>query len=95
MPTLTDSGLQARLESVHARGRVTDVLLGVTLDVLEPFASDYLSANEYARLCKLVQRSVDAAAETALAAIAAELALIPEAELDIDRRLERARRGRL
>jgi hypothetical protein len=95
MPTLTDPGLQARLESVHARGRVTDVLLGVALDVLEPFASDYLSADEYARLCKLVQGSVNAAAETALTTIAAELALIPEAELDMDRRLERARRGRL
>jgi hypothetical protein len=95
MPTLTDPGLQARLESVHARGRVADVLLGVTLDVLEPFASDYLSADEYSRLCKLVQGSVDAAAEAALTTIAAELALIPEAELDLDRRLERARRGRL
>lgn len=94
MPTLTDSSLlQARLQSVHARGRVADVLLGVALDVLEPFASDYLSADEYSRLCRLVQLPVDAAAEAALTTIAAELASIAEADLDITRRLKRAGMG--
>jgi hypothetical protein len=96
MPTLTDSSLlQARLQSVHARGRIADVLLGVALDVLEPFASDYLSADEYARLCGLVQASVDAASDAALTTIATELALVPEADLDMTRRLQRARRGRM
>jgi hypothetical protein len=95
MPTLTDSSvLEERLLSVHARGRVADVLLGVALDVVEPFASDYLSADEYARLCGLVQSSVDAAAQAALAMIARELALIAEAHSDVTQRLQRAQHGR-
>jgi len=95
MPTLTDPGLLgARLQSVHARGRVADVLLGVALDVLEPFASDYLSADEYARLCGLVQPSVAAATQAALAMIARELALIAEADSDVTRRLQRAHHER-
>ncbi len=96
MPTLTEpSLLQVRLQSVQARGRVADVLLGVALDVLEPFASEYLSADEYARLCRLVQASVDAAAQAALTTIARELELVAEADLDITRRLQRAQHGRL
>ncbi len=96
MPTLTEpSLLQVRLQSVQARGRVADVLLGVALDVLEPFASEYLSADEYARLCRLVQASVDAAAQAALMTIARELELVAEADLDITRRLQRAQHGRL
>ncbi len=95
MPTRTDSSvLEARLHSVHARGRVADVLLGVALDVLEPFASDYLSADEYVRLCGLVQSSVDAAAQAALAMIARELALVAEADADVTRRLQRAKHER-
>jgi hypothetical protein len=95
MPARTYSSLlQARLQSVHALGRVADVLLGVALDVLEPFASDYLSADEYARLCGCVQSSVDAAAQAALATIASELALVAEADPDITRRLHRAQDGR-
>lgn len=91
MPTITDSGLvQARLRSVYAHGRVEDVLLGVALDVIEPFASEYMSGDEYIRLRSLVQRSADAAAEAALATIANELALVAEANPDIRRRLQRA-----
>jgi hypothetical protein len=96
VPTLTDSSLlRARMQSVHARGRITDVLLGVALDVLEPFASDYLPADEYARLCRLVQASVDAAAEAALTTITSDLALVAEANLDIARRLQRAVHGHM
>jgi hypothetical protein len=91
MPTATDSSLlQARLRSVYAHGRIEDVLLGVALDVLEPFASEYLSGDEYSRLRSLVQRSADDAAEAALATLANELALIAEADPDIRRRLRRA-----
>ena len=96
MPTVSDSDVfRARLQSVHARGRVADVLLGIALDVVEPFASDYLSADEYSRLCGVVQAAVDAAAESALATIETELALVPAGDLDIRRRLRRARIGRI
>ena len=94
MRTPADTSLlQARLESVRARGRVADVLLGVALDVIEPFASDYLAAAEYARLCTLVQASVDAAVTAALTTIASEIALVAEVNSDIDRRLRRAGMG--
>jgi hypothetical protein len=93
--TLIDSGkVQARLDSVHARGRVADGLLGVALDVVEPFASDYLSADEYRRLCGLVQATVDAATEAALATMASELARVAAADPDITRRLRRAQHER-
>jgi hypothetical protein len=91
MPTLTDSSLlQTRLLSVYAHGRVEDVLLGVALDVLEPFASEYLSGDEYLRLRGLVHGSAEAAAEAALATMTSALALIAEADPDIRRRLQRA-----
>ena len=96
MPTLTDTTLlHARLQSVHARGRVADVLLGISLDVLEPFANDYLSPEEYLRLCGLVRSSVDAACEAALSTIATELALVADADVEIHRRLRRAAHGRM
>jgi hypothetical protein len=96
MTAHTDSGLlQAGLLSVRAQERVADVLLGVVLDVVEPYASDYLSADEYSRLCSVVRASVDAAVDAALATIENELSLVPEADLDISRRLRRARHGRM
>jgi hypothetical protein len=96
MTAHTDSGLlRAGLLSVRAQKRVADVLLGVVLDVVEPYASDYLSADEYSRLCGVVRASVDAAADAALATIETELALVAEADLDISRRLRRARHGRM
>lgn len=94
MRTPTQSSLlQARLEAVRARGRVADVLLGVALDVIEPFASDYLSAAEYARLCRLLEASVDAATRAALTTIESELGLVVEVDIDIERRLRRAGMG--
>ena len=96
MTAYPDSDLfRARLLSVRARERVADVLLGVVLDVVEPYASDYLSADEYSGLCGVVRASVDAAADAALATIETELALVPEADLDISQRLRRARYGRM
>jgi hypothetical protein len=92
---LMDSSLlQARLHSVHADGRVADALLGVALDVVEPFASDYLSADAYTRLCRLVQAPVDAATEAALTSIARVLALVVDADPDITRRLKAVRHWR-
>jgi hypothetical protein len=85
--------LQARLESVRARGRVADVLLGVVLDVIEPFASDYLSGDEFARLCGLLEACVDAASTAALTTIESELGLVAEVDIDVDRRLRRAGMG--
>lgn len=94
MLTVIDSNsLLARLRSVYGRARVADALLGVTLDVIEPFAVDYLSADEYIRLCGRVQAAIDAATEVALATIAVELARVAEADPDLTRRLQRASRG--
>jgi hypothetical protein len=67
MTTIAPSSLsRGRLYAVHAEQRVADALLGVALDVLEPFASDYLSADDYNRLCELLQAPVGAASEAAL-----------------------------
>ncbi len=94
MATAIDSNtLLARLRSVQARGRVADCLLGVALDVVEPFASDYLSADDYLRLCRRIQATVDAATEAALRTLAIELAQAAEGDPDLARRLQRARIG--
>jgi hypothetical protein len=91
MVTAIDSdSLLARLRSVHGRGRVADALLGVALDMIEPLAVDYLSADEYMRLCGRVQATIDAATDVALATIAVELARVAEADSDLTQRLQRA-----
>jgi hypothetical protein len=81
--------LSSRLDLVHAQARVADALLGVALDVLEPFASEYLSAADYSHARLAVQAPVTAATEAALAALAKELALIVEADPWIAARLDR------
>lgn len=81
--------LSSRLDLVHAQARVADALLGVALDVLEPFASDYLSAADYSHACVAVRAPVSAATEAALAAITRELALVVEADPWIPARLDR------
>lgn len=87
--------LRGRLVSVHAEQRVADVLLGVALDVLEPFASDYLPADEYNRLCSLLQAPVSAATDAALSTIAEELVLVLEADPSIAARLETMQNRRI
>lgn len=90
MPTLTDSSLvHARLRSALARERIADAVLGVALDAIEPFACEYLSHDEYGRLCALVQGPVDAATDDALVTIARELAFLADIHPDLARRLER------
>ena len=75
MTMMTGGGtLEDRLRALHAHGRVAESLLGVALDVVEPYASDYLSADEYNRLCELLRKRVDAAADVALGALADALA---------------------
>jgi hypothetical protein len=60
----------SRLREVRASGRVTDVLLGVALDVLQPYASDYLSAADYQRLIALVETPVREATQGGVAILA-------------------------
>jgi hypothetical protein len=75
MTTMTGAGtLEERLRAVSAHGRVAECLLGVGLDVIEPYASDYLSADEYSRLCALLLDRIDGAANVALDALADALA---------------------
>jgi hypothetical protein len=87
--------LRGRLFSVHAEERVADALLGIALDVLEPFASDYLSADDYDRLCRLLQAPVSGASEAALTTIAGELVLVLEADPSIAARLETIQNRRI
>lgn len=92
---LTESSqMDARLRAVFARSRIADALLAVVLDVVEPFASEYLSADEYDRLCGLVQEPVGEATEAALATIARELAILAHADQDVSRRLQNAENQR-
>jgi hypothetical protein len=96
MTTIAPSSLsRGRLYAVHAEQRVADALLGVALDVLEPFASDYLSADDYNRLCELLQAPVGAASEAALTTIARDLALLLEADPGLTARLEGTQNRRL
>jgi hypothetical protein len=91
----TDSEvLQARLRSTRAPERVADALLGVALDLIEPFASDYLSPDEYNDLRSLLKAPVDTATEAALTTIVSELALVLEADADIARSFPRSRHWR-
>ncbi|HEY8870475.1 MAG TPA: hypothetical protein VIM30_13955 [Candidatus Limnocylindrales bacterium] len=95
MSVLVDSSpVRAHLQSVQARRRIADALLGVTLDVVEPFACDYLSSADYLRLVTLVEAPIQAATEEALTTIERELMLLAKGDPDINRRLQRAQRTR-
>ena len=67
------SELPARLRSSHATTRVTHTLLGVASDLVAPYASDYLSPDDYDWLSALIERPVESATESALATLAADL----------------------
>jgi hypothetical protein len=62
-----------RLQAVHASGRVAHTLLGVALDLVAPYASDYLSADDYNRLAELIEEPVQAATAAALTTLTIEL----------------------
>lgn len=66
---------RSRLHTVRAHGRISESLLGIALDAVEPFASDYLSEDDYRRVQELVREPVEVASEAALAALVD--ALIP------------------
>jgi hypothetical protein len=89
------AAMHGRLYSVRAEQRVTDALLGVALDVLEPFASDYLSADEYDRLCTLLEAPISAASDAALTTLARELVLILESEPGRAARLQTTQNRRI
>jgi hypothetical protein len=69
--------LQSRLQAVHAAGRVDDSLLAIALDALEPFASDYLSGDDYLRLCQELREPVEHARDAALSSLIDSLARQP------------------
>jgi hypothetical protein len=69
--------LQSRLQAVHAAGRVDDSLLAIALDALEPFASDYLSGDDYLRLCQELREPVKHARDAALSTLVDSLARQP------------------
>jgi len=71
--------LTDRLRAVQARGQVAESLLGVALDVVEPFASEYLSPEAYRQVTELLRRPVEAATDRALATLLSELLQVVEA----------------
>lgn len=94
--TTTDELHRRRLDAVHARGRAKDSLLGIALDIVEPYASDYLSPADYERVCELVRGPVEAATDAALEALLEALApALGGADPDIVARVEAIRRRSL
>jgi hypothetical protein len=90
--TSIEPRLADRLRAVHARGRISESLLGVALDVIEPYASDYLSPDDYRRVCELVREPVEAASEAALAALVeALIPTISDSDPDLVARIEAVR----
>jgi CBS domain-containing protein len=85
--------LRERFRDVRAGGRVRDTLLGVALDALQPYASDYLSRADYAGLVRLVDGPVHEATEDGLRALIAALAIaVTDAEPKQTTHLEGLRR---
>ena len=77
--TTGSEAIAGRLVQVEARGRISDALLSVAVDALQPFASDYLPADEFARLCELVRGPVSAATEASLSTLTSELSAVTDA----------------
>ena len=92
MTPIRRPALCIRLESVRARERIADAVLGVALDVVEPFASDYLSAADYSELCTNVRAPVSAVTEVAMARLLSELVLLVAADPRLEARMERRQR---
>jgi hypothetical protein len=65
--------IETRLRAVRASERLNDALLGVVLDVLHPYASDYLSGADYQRLMAIVRDPVAASANAGLEVLIDEL----------------------
>ena len=86
---MTDADrIRARLAEVRASPRMRDVLVGVALDVLHPYASEYLAAVDYRRLIGLVEPSASAIAAATIDLLAEELdRLLASGEADSERRV--------
>jgi hypothetical protein len=87
---MASNAVEARLHAVHAGGRIADALLGVALDVMEPFASEYLSAEEYDRLRCAAEAPVKAATQAALATLTSQLDLMLDSNPQAAARFNRA-----
>ena len=86
----------ARLATVHASGRVAHTLSGVALDLVAPYAGDYLSADDYNRLSQLLDEPVQAATSAALATLTSALdAAIDALDEDDLARLKAVQRWRV
>ncbi len=81
--------LTIRFHDVRAAARVRDVLLGVALDALQPYASDYMAAVDYRRLLAVVDDAVREASDAGLATLLKSLTrAIAAADQDLVVRLE-------
>jgi hypothetical protein len=76
--TATDA-FSHRLGAVQARGRVAQCLLAVALDLVEPFASEYLSREAYQEVSDLLRGPAETATEMALATLIGELVRVATA----------------
>jgi hypothetical protein len=65
--------LRDRLRAVRAHGRVAESVLAVALDLVEPFASEYLPPDDYRDVSELLRGPAEAATDTALATLISEL----------------------
>lgn len=90
------SSLLDDLQATRAPGRVTAVLLGVALDVVVPYATDYLSAEDYAALSRMLEGPARRASDLALTTLAEDL-MTALSDLDpaLQARLAAARRWRV
>ena len=88
--------MAARVVAARAPARVADVLRGVALDALVPYAADYLAPGDYERLSALVDPAVRAARDAALDALAEALGpALETSDPDLIDRLDAARRWRV
>ena len=62
-----------RSRDVYAQGRVSEALLSVAMDLLEPAARDQLSGPDWDHLCRIVRGPVQAATDAALEVLLVEL----------------------
>jgi hypothetical protein len=73
MTMVEQERILVRLGEARARGRLTDALTGIALDVVYPYASEYLPAGAYRDLVGLLEPVSGKVATAALAMLADEL----------------------
>ncbi len=62
-----------RLQEMHGRGRVTEAIHALALDLVDPYARDHLCADDFGCLSELVEEPVVAATNAALDVLVSEL----------------------